>query len=78
MVLPAIAVLSSALPFALESRALRTISEYLMSVLTSLYPAVGAFLAYALLGQRLTAGQLLGMALVVLRLDRRAARAPMR
>lgn len=66
LVLPAIAILSSALPFALESRALRTISEYLMSVLTSLYPAVGAFLAYLLLGQRLSAGQLLGMALVVL------------
>ena len=65
-VLPVIAVLSSALPFALESRALRTISEYLMSVLTSLYPAVGALLAYALLGQRLSAGQLVGMALVVL------------
>jgi inner membrane transporter RhtA len=66
LVLPVIAVLSSALPFALESRALRTISEYLMSMLTSLYPAVGALLGYLLLGQRLSTGQLVGMALVVL------------
>jgi inner membrane transporter RhtA len=66
LVLPAIAVLSSALPFALESRALRTISEYLMSVLTSLYPAVGALLGYVLLGQRLSASQLVGMAFVVI------------
>lgn len=63
-VLLPIAVLSSALPFALESHALRTISAYLMSVLTSLYPAFGALLAFVLLGQRLSTGQLAGMALV--------------
>lgn len=62
----AVAVLSSAVPFALETRALRSLSAYTFAVLTSLYPAVGAAVGFAFLGQSLTTSECVGVALVTM------------
>lgn len=61
----AIAVLSSVLPYSLELLALRRLSQQIFGILLSLEPAVAALAGLLVLGQRLQASQLAGMALVV-------------
>jgi inner membrane transporter RhtA len=61
----AIAVLSSVLPYSLELIALRRLAAHVFGILLSLEPAVAALAGLLLLGQRLSASQLLGMACVV-------------
>lgn len=60
-----IAVLSSVLPYSLELLALRRLSARVFGILLSLEPAAAALAGLLVLGQRLGAVQLLGMALVV-------------
>ncbi|MEV6973713.1 EamA family transporter [Kitasatospora sp. NPDC093806] len=61
----AVALLSSALPYALELLALRRLSTPTFAVLTSLSPAIAALAGFLVLGQALSAGQCLAVALVV-------------
>ena len=61
----AIAVLSSVLPYSLELVALRHLSQHVFGILLSLEPVVAAMAGFVVLGQVLDAGQLAGMALVV-------------
>jgi inner membrane transporter RhtA len=60
-----IAVLSSVLPYSLELIALRRLAAHVFGILLSLEPAVAALAGLLVLGQNLSPGQLLGMALVV-------------
>lgn len=61
----AVALLSSAIPYSLELLALRHLTAGVFGVLLSLEPAAAALAGLLLLGQRLEADQLAGMALVV-------------
>jgi inner membrane transporter RhtA len=61
----AIAVLSSVLPYSLELIALRRLAAHVFGILLSLEPAVAALAGLLVLGQQLSAPQLLGMACVV-------------
>ncbi|WP_343238213.1 EamA family transporter [Streptomyces sp. SID13031] len=61
----AIAVLSSVLPYSLETLALRRMKPVVFGILMSIEPAVGATAGFLILGQRLAAIQLAGMACVV-------------
>ena len=61
----AMALFSSALPYALELRALRLLPGRTFSVLMSLEPAIAALCGLALLGEQLTATQWAAVALVV-------------
>lgn len=60
-----IALLSSVLPYSLELSALRRMRAQVFGIMLSLEPAVAAIAGLAILGQRLTPVQLLGMSLVV-------------
>ena len=60
-----IAVLSSVLPYSLELLALRRMSARVFGILLSLEPAFAALAGLIVLGQVLSATQLLGMGLVV-------------
>ncbi len=60
-----IAVLSSVLPYSLELIALRRLATHVFGILLSLEPAVAALAGLIVLGQQLTAVQLLGMACVI-------------
>jgi inner membrane transporter RhtA len=60
-----IAVLSSVLPYSLELIALRRLAPHVFGILLSLEPAVAALAGLLVLGQRLSASQILGMACVV-------------
>ncbi|PID97056.1 MAG: EamA family transporter [Actinomycetales bacterium] len=60
-----VAVLSSVLPYSLELLALRHLSRRVFGILLSLEPVAAALAGLVVLGQRLDAGQLVGMALVV-------------
>ncbi|MCA1781273.1 MAG: EamA family transporter [Intrasporangiaceae bacterium] len=60
-----IALLSSVLPYSLELVALRRMTAQVFGIMLSLEPAVAAVAGLAILGQRLTLVQLLGMSLVV-------------
>ena len=60
-----VAVLSSALPYSLELVALRSLAPGVFGVLLSLEPAAAALAGLVVLGQRLHADQLVGMAAVV-------------
>lgn len=60
-----IAVLSSLLPYSLELIALRRMSAKVFGILLSLEPACAALAGLLVLGQRMHAAQILGMALVV-------------
>lgn len=62
----AIAVLSSALPYALEIGAMRRLPASLFGMLLSAAPAVAALTGWLLLGERLTLGQCLAIGLIVL------------
>jgi inner membrane transporter RhtA len=61
----AIAVMSSVLPYSLELIALRRLAAHVFGILLSLEPAVAALAGLFVLGQRLNALQLVGMACVV-------------
>jgi len=61
----AIAVLSSVLPYSLELIALRRLAAHVFGILLSIEPAVAALAGLVVLGQHLSALQLLGMACVV-------------
>lgn len=61
----AIAMLSSVLPYSLETLALRTMRPAVFGILMSLEPAVAATAGFLVLHQRLAAVQLAGMVCVV-------------
>ncbi len=61
-----VGLLSSAVPYALELRALRTLSAATFGVLMSLEPAAAALAGWVLLSQPLHGVQLVGLAVVVL------------
>jgi len=61
----AIAVLSSAIPYSLELEALRRLARGTFGVMMSLEPAVAATVGFIVLGQDLTARELIAIALVV-------------
>lgn len=60
-----IALMSSVIPYSLELLALRRMTAQVFGIMLSLEPAVAAFAGLVILGQVLTAIQLLGMSLVV-------------
>jgi inner membrane transporter RhtA len=60
-----VGVASSALPYTLETNALRRISTQVFGILMSLEPAVAALIGLVVLGQGLAAREWLGVALVV-------------
>jgi len=62
----AMAVLSSALPFALEMKALRLLPSRTFSVLMSLEPVIAALCGLLLLGEHLTRSQWAAVALIVI------------
>jgi inner membrane transporter RhtA len=59
-------VLGLAVPYALEYLTIRAVSVRTFGVLLSLDPAIAALAGVLWLGQRLSAGEVLGVALVVL------------
>jgi inner membrane transporter RhtA len=61
----AIGLLSSAIPYALELEALRTISSAVFGVLMSLEPAVAALVGFLALSQDLSASEIVAVAMVV-------------
>ena len=62
---PWCALLSSAIPYSLEVEALRRIRASVFAVLMSLEPAIAALAGFLILGQNLSARQMLGILLVV-------------
>jgi inner membrane transporter RhtA len=60
-----VAVLSSAIPYSLELEALRRLQKGTFGVLMSLEPAVAALVGLVLLGQGLSASEVVAIALVV-------------
>jgi inner membrane transporter RhtA len=60
-----VALLAAAVPFSLELYALRRLPARTFAVFTSLEPALGVLSAFVLLGERLSALQLVGVAAVV-------------
>ena len=62
----AVALLSSALPYALELAALRRLAAETFSILVSLAPAVAALVGWVILGQVLGPAEIIGMGLVIL------------
>jgi inner membrane transporter RhtA len=61
----AVALLSSAVPYTLETEALRRLRPSVFGVLMSMEPAVAAMAGFAVLGQRLDARQILAIVFVV-------------
>jgi inner membrane transporter RhtA len=61
----AVALMSSVIPYSLESESLRRLPANVFGVLMSLDPAVAALAGFVLLGQRLSARDLVAIALVV-------------
>jgi inner membrane transporter RhtA len=61
----AVGILSSAIPYSFEMEALRRIATNVFGVLMSLEPAVAALVGLIVLGQTLSARELVGVALVV-------------
>jgi inner membrane transporter RhtA len=62
----AVAVLSSAAPYTLEMIALRKLPRRVFGILVSSSPAVAGLAGFVVLGERLAAGQWLGIGLVIL------------
>jgi inner membrane transporter RhtA len=60
-----VGVLSSAIPYTLEMEALRRIATNVFGVLMSLEPAMAALAGFIVIGQGLSARELVGIALVV-------------
>jgi inner membrane transporter RhtA len=61
----AVALLSSVIPYTLESESLRRLPARVFGVLMSLEPAVAALAGFVVLGQRLSARDLVAIALVI-------------
>ncbi|HKE80141.1 MAG TPA: EamA family transporter [Solirubrobacteraceae bacterium] len=61
----AVALMSSVLPYSLETEALRRLPANVFGVLMSLEPAVAAIAGFLVLGQGLRAQDIVGMALVI-------------
>ena len=61
----AVAVLSSAIPYALEMEALRRLPTGVFGVLMSLEPGMAALAGYVLLGEGLVAREIVAILLVV-------------
>lgn len=61
----AVALLSSVIPYSLETETLRHMSRQVFGVLMSLEPALAALAGFLVLGQRLSARDLLAIALVI-------------
>lgn len=61
----AVAVLSSAIPYTLEFAALRRMARHVFGVLLSLEPAMAALAGFVVLGQVLSPGDVVAVALVV-------------
>jgi inner membrane transporter RhtA len=61
----AVAVLSSVIPYSLESESLRRMRANVFGVLMSLEPAVAALAGFVVLGQRLSGRDVLAIALVI-------------
>ena len=61
----AVALLSSVIPYSLETESLRRLPANVFGVLMSLEPAVAALAGFVVLGQRLSARDLVAIALVV-------------
>jgi inner membrane transporter RhtA len=75
----AVGMLSSAIPYTFEVEALRRIATSVFGVLMSIEPAMAALAGFIVIGQGLTARELVGMALVVaasVGASRNAQRAP--
>ena len=75
----AVGILSSAIPYSLELEALRRIAAPVFGVLMSLEPAMAAMAGFLVLGQGLTARELVGIVLVMVAsggASRRAREAP--
>jgi inner membrane transporter RhtA len=75
----AVGMLSSAIPYTLEMEALRRIATNLFGVLMSLEPAMAALAGFLVIGQTLSAREIVGIALVVVAsvgASRTARRAP--
>jgi inner membrane transporter RhtA len=60
-----VGLLSSAIPYSLETEALRRIPRHVFSVLMSMEPAVAALAGFVVLGQSLVPRELVAIALVV-------------
>jgi inner membrane transporter RhtA len=60
-----VGIASSALPYSLETNALRRISTQVFGIIMSLEPALAALIGLVVLGQGLVAREWLGVALVV-------------
>lgn len=73
-----VAMLSSAIPYVLELEALRRVPPAVFGVLLSLEPAFAALAGFVVLGQRLRAHELAGIALVVVASAGAAFRASVR
>jgi inner membrane transporter RhtA len=71
----AVAVLSSAAPYTLEMIALRKLPRRVFGILVSSSPAVAALAGFAVLGERLSSVQWLGIGLVILACGATAASA---
>jgi len=61
----AVGLLSTAIPYSLELEALRRIEPHVFGVLMSLEPAAAALAGLVILGQQLTARELVGVVLVM-------------
>jgi inner membrane transporter RhtA len=61
----AVGLLSSAIPYSLETEALRRIPRHVFSVLMSLEPAVAALAGFLVLGQDLVPREIVAIGLVV-------------
>jgi inner membrane transporter RhtA len=61
----AVAVLSSVVPYSLESESLRRMPAHVFGVLMSLEPAVAALAGFVVLGQTLGARELVAIGLVI-------------
>ncbi len=62
----AVGLLSSAIPYTFEMEALRRIATSVFGVLMSLEPAMAALAGFLVIGQKLSARELIGIALVVI------------
>ncbi|WP_443478082.1 EamA family transporter [Novosphingobium aerophilum] len=60
-----VAILSSALPYMLEMRAMTQLPSRIVGLLSSMAPALGAIVGFAVLGERLTGLQWLAVAMMI-------------